>query len=88
MLHSFAGRRGASIRRIFRVRGKIGEAVGHSHHIPVTPDIELIHLFDVLIFEPAWRLNIRNLTVTPACFSALYMISDCLIGTMVSWSRA
>jgi hypothetical protein len=34
-------------------RGKVCEAVGHSHHIPVTPEIELIHLSDVPIFEPA-----------------------------------
>ena len=33
--------------------GQVCETVGHSHHIPVTPEIELIHLSDVPIFEPA-----------------------------------
>ena len=40
-------------RHFQRCRGKVCESVGHSHHIPVTPEIELIHLSDVPIFEPA-----------------------------------
>ena len=40
-------------RHFQRWRGKVCEAVGHSHHIRVTPEIELIHLSDVPIFEPA-----------------------------------
>src|SRR6185312_9716969 len=49
MLHSFAGRTSASIRPPFPAVAGQGMRVGHSHHIPVTPEIELIHLSDVPI---------------------------------------